>query len=33
MTYEIRFILEIRAALNNWYLEDDFIEVLGFKPT
>lgn len=33
MTFEIRLILEIHVVVNNWYFEDDIIEVLGFIPT
>lgn len=30
MIFEIRLILEIYVVVNNWYFEDDIIEVLGF---
>lgn len=33
MTFEMRLILEIHVVVNNWYFEDDIIEVLGFIPT
>lgn len=33
MTFEMRLILEIYVVVNNWYFEDDIIEVLGFIPT
>lgn len=33
MTFEIKLILEIHVVVNNWYFEDDIIEVLGFIPT
>lgn len=30
MIFEMRLILEIYVVVNNWYFEDDIIEVLGF---